>query len=88
MPITGTRPIAAVDGREAREARLVELVLLASEATEDAFELDDLVDDWMRAESGGDEACGFAARPPEGPGPIRVQLARPEPARSTRPAAA
>ncbi len=51
MQKTDTRNAEATAQLEVHEDRLVELVLLASEATEDAFELDDLVDEWMRAES-------------------------------------
>jgi hypothetical protein len=51
MQRTDTRSAEVIDHLEVHEDRLVELVLLASEATEDAFELDDLVDEWMRAES-------------------------------------
>ena len=45
MQRTDTRSAEVIDHLEVHEDRLVELVLLASEATEDAFELDDLVDD-------------------------------------------
>ena len=69
--------------RERRESHLVELVLLASEHTEDAFELDDLVEDWLH--SGTDSLAG----PFERPGPSRVNPidAAPLPA-SHRPEAA
>ena len=56
MQRTDTRSAEVIDHLEVHENRMVELVLLASEATEDAFELDDLVDEWMRAESDEHEA--------------------------------
>ena len=55
--------------RERRESHLVELVLLASEHTEDAFELDDLVEDWLHSDT--DSLAGSFERP----GPARANPA-------------
>ena len=72
MDSTNTGSIEAIQHPEVREDHLVELVLMASEATEDAFELDDLVDEWMRSESGENGALSSA--PPLGPGSLALEL--------------
>ncbi|MDG2334703.1 MAG: hypothetical protein P8Q97_10805 [Myxococcota bacterium] len=50
MPPERTRNSAALDPGPIHESQIVELVLLASERTEDAFEVDDLVADWLEFE--------------------------------------
>ncbi len=51
MPTEQTRSHAIADPDPTRENCVVELVLLASEWSEDAFEVDDLVADWLQPES-------------------------------------